>query len=279
MTHSPSLPQSRGTGRPGPLRPVHRQRPFASLRAIGALVLREMATTKGRSANGYLWAVAEPVGGIILLTAIFSMGFRSPPVGTNFAIFYASGLVPLMFYMNLSGKIARSIQYSKPLLAYPAVTFMDALLARTFYQTVTQILVAYLIFSGIYFTQETRTDPQILGIMLSLAMAFVLSFGIGVMNCFLFAAFPWWQSAWSILTRPLFIASCIFFIFDNVPQPYRDYLWFNPLVHVIGQMRRAFYPSYAGDYVSATYVFGVGAGLTALGLALLVRYHRDLLSS
>lgn len=279
LTNFPLLPQSRKTPQAQKLRPVHRHRNFASLRAIGALILREMATANGRSANGYIWAVAEPVGGIILLTVIFSMGFKAPPMGTNFAIFYASGLVPLMFYQTLSGKVARAIQYSRPLLAYPGVTFMDALLARTFYETITQILVSYLIFAGIYFTMETRTDPQILEIMLSLAMAFVVALGVGVMNCFLFAAFDWWASAWSILTRPLFIVSCIFFIYDDVPQPFRDYLWFNPLIHVVGQMRKAFYPSYAGDYVSPVYTFGTGLALIVMGLALLARYHRDLLSS
>ncbi|WCR12416.1 ABC transporter permease [Paracoccus stylophorae] len=261
------------------LRPVHKQRSFASLRAISALVLREMATTNGRSANGFLWAIAEPVGGIILLTAIFSLGFRSPSVGTNFAIFYATGLVPFLFYLSISGKTAAAIQYSKPLLAYPAVTFMDAFLARAFFNLVTQVMVAYLIFTVIYFTQETRTDPQILGIVLSLAMALVFALGVGAMNCFLFTAFPWWQFAWAILNRPLFLVSCIFFIYDDVPQPFQYYLWFNPLVHVIGQMRKSFYPSYAGDYVSPAYVFGVGFVLLGIGLAFLTRYHRDLLNS
>lgn len=260
------------------LQPVHKRR-FASLRAVGALVLREMSATNGRTANGYLWAVAEPVGGIILLTAIFSLGFRTPPMGTNFAIFYATGLVPFMFYLSISGKVAKSIQYSKALLAYPAVTFMDALLARILFNTVTQILVSYLVFTGIYIMQETRTDPQIIGISLSILMTFTISVGVGTLNCFLFAAFPWWQSAWSIITRPLFIMSGIFFIYDDIPTPFQDYLWFNPLIHAVGQMRKSFYPSYMGDYVSPTYVLGLGLTLTAIGLGLLVRYHRDLLHS
>lgn len=276
-----ALPQRRKPQRPNTqpkLKPVHKQRSFASLRSIGALMLREMGT-KGRGPNGYLWAVAEPVGGIILLTAIFSIGFRTPPIGTNFAIFYATGLVPFMMYMDIASKTAQSIRYSGSLLAYPAVTFMDALIARLLVNGITQLLVCYLIFSGIYFTQETRTDPQILGIAVSVAMAFVLAAGVGAMNCFLFAAFPWWQSVWGIVTRPLFIASCIFFMYDNVPEPYNAYLWYNPLIHVVGQMRKSFFPSYIGDYVSHIYVFGLGLGLFALGIGLLHRYHRDLLNS
>lgn len=261
------------------LRPVSQQRSFATFRAIGALILREVATSNGRAAGGYFWAIAEPVGGIALLTLIFSFGFRSPPMGTNFAIFYATGVIPFTVFTTMSNRVAQSISYSKALLTYPAVTFVDALIARIIVNAITQILVAYIVFLGIVLLQETRTDPQIHLIMAGMAMAFVLGIGVGALNCFLISAFPSWAQIWSILTRPLFLISCIFFIYDDVPDQVQGYLWFNPLVHVVGQMRRAFYPSYSGDYVSPAYVFGVGLVLLVIGLALLIRYHRDLQNS
>lgn len=279
MANAP-LPQRRAASPDqGELRPVHQQRSFASLRSIGALILREMATTNGRSAGGYLWAIAEPVGGIALLTIIFSMGFRSPPIGTNFAIFYATGFLPFSIFMAMSGRISRSIMNSKALLAYPAVTFMDALIARTIFNAITQILVCYILFSGILLLMETRTDPQFEGIALATLMAFAFGIGVGVINCFLFATFPSWENIWSILTRPLFLLSCIFFMFDDMPAVAQKYLWYNPLVHVVGQMRKSFYPSYIGDYVSPIYVFAVSLTLIAIGIALLIRYHRDLQNS
>ncbi|WP_410218945.1 ABC transporter permease, partial [Paracoccus sp. (in: a-proteobacteria)] len=144
---------------------------------------------------------------------------------------------------------------------------------------VTMIWVTAVVFVTLSVFMETRTDPQFGLIVIGLAMAVVLGAAVGAMNCFLFEAFTWWQQLWGILMRPLFLMSCLFFIFDDIPQPYRDWLWWNPLVHVVGQMRRAFYPSYVGDYVSYTYVFGLGLGLFAIGLALLIRYHRDLQNS
>lgn len=276
--------QAGGTADPGQpgeaqLRSVREHRSFASFRSIGALILREMATTYGRTPAGYFWAVAEPVGGILLLTVIFSAGFRLPPIGTNFAIFYATGMIPFLAYMSTSNKISNSITYSKPLLAYPAVTFMDAVLGRIFVNVVMQLLVAYLIFTGIMLIWDTRTDPQILGIALSFGMAFIVAIGVGAVNCFLFEAFPFWQSVWSIASRPLFMISCIFFIFDDLPDWVQRYLWYNPLVHVVGQMRKSFYPNYRGDYVSPVYCFAVGLTLTAVGFFLLHRYHRDLQNS
>lgn len=273
------LPQRRGPAPDRKLKEVRKHRSFASLRAIGALILREMQTSHGRSSGGYFWAIAEPVGGVILLTLIFSAGFRTPPMGTTFAMFYATGVVPFMAYLDISNKVAGSIRYSSALLAYPAVTFVDALLARIAFGAVTQIMVAFLIFTSISLIMETRTDPQFDLIVIGVAMAIMLGSAMGVMNSFLFETISWWQPMWGILMRPLFILSCVFFIFDDVPQPYQDWLWWNPLVHMVGQMRRAFYPSYGGEYVSYVYVFGLSLTLFALGLALLVRYHRDLQNS
>lgn len=260
------------------LRPVTQRRSWGSFRAISALVLREMSTSYGRVTGGYFWAIGEPVGGIMILAIIFSLGFRNPPIGTNFAIFYATGLVPFLFYSDIAQKLSQAIQYSRSLLAYPAVTFVDAILGRLITNVITQLLVAYIVFAGITLTMETRTDPQLPEIALSLAMAAVLGSGIGVLNCFLFTAFPSWLKIWQILTRPLLIMSCVIFMFDTVPQPWRDWLWWNPIVHIVGQMRKAFYPSYSGDYVSPAYCFGVGLICMTLGLALLLRYHRDLLN-
>lgn len=260
------------------LRPVG-QRPLATLRTIIALVLREMATTYGRSPGGYIWAVLEPAGGIALLTLVFSAGFRSPPMGNNFAIFYATGMIPFLMYSDVSGKVALSILFSRQLLAYPGVTYIDAMLARFILNTLTHLMVAYILFTGILLAFDTRTTLELDLIALGFAMTMALALGVGVVNCFLFSMFPVWQRVWSILNRPLFILSCIFFTFETIPEPYRSYLWYLPTVHLTGIMRSAFYTSYDGTYVSPTYVFAVSGVLMLTGLVFLRRYHRDILNA
>jgi len=63
-----------------------------------------------------------------------------------------------------------------------------------------------------------------------------------------------------------------------VPANYREYLWYNPLVHIVGLMRRGFYPTYDATYVSVTYVFGVALVTLVFGLIFLKRYHREILN-
>ncbi len=254
-----------------------RARPMRMSRTVVALMLREMATTYGRSPGGYLWAVAEPAAALALISLIFSMAFAAPSLGTNFPLFYATGYLPFMLFNDLSGRIGNAIRFSKPLLAYPSVTFVDALLARFALNVLTHAAVMALVFGGILWIFETRAVLHMPSILLSLGMASALGLGIGSLNCYLMTAFPAWERTWQILTRPLFIISGIFFIYDDIPPEGQEILWWNPLMHVVGVMRRGFYGYYDAPYVSVTFVLVVAGITLTTGLMLLYRHHRKLM--
>lgn len=247
-------------------------------RTIIALILREMATSYGRSPGGYVWAAAEPVAGIALLTFLFSMGFHAPPLGSSFALFYASGIVPFLVYVDISNKLSQAINFSSPLLTYPRVTLADAILARAFLNGVTQCLVVALVIIPLTMLIDTqgRVDSQF--VILATFLALLLGFGVGAINCFLVTRFPVWQRVWSILNRPLFLLSCIVFTFDSIPAPYGDWLWYNPLIHIIGVMRKGLYPSYDAPYISLTFVIYTALILAVFGFFLIWRFKDQLLN-
>ena len=253
-------------------------RRFRTSRTILALLLREMETTHGRARFGYLWAVGEPVAGILLLTLIFSIAFTAPPVGTSFAYFYASGFLPFMAYLEISQRVSQAIRFSRPLLFYPGVTFLDALAARFLMAATTQLVVFAVVLSLVVglFSVDVILRWEALG--LGLAMAAALGLGVGVLNCLLGELFPSWERVWAILTRPLFLLSTIVFQFEAVPPPWRGWLWWNPLVHVVGQVRIGLFATYDGAYVSPGYVLGLAALALAAGLLFLGRYHRDIVN-
>ncbi|MEM6609254.1 MAG: ABC transporter permease [Pseudomonadota bacterium] len=257
--------------------PMRFPRSMPTTRAVFALILREMSVGYGRSAGGYVWAVLEPVLGIFLLTFLFSLAFRSPPLGASFPLFYATGLVPFLFYTELSTKVSHALKFSRKLLVYPAVSFVDAILARFALHAIVQVFVGYIIFTALLIGIDTRAVLDPAAVVLAYAMAAALALGIGAMNCVLVSLLPVWQQIWSIFNRPLFLISCIFFLFEGVPEPLRNALWWNPLVHIVGQMRRAFYPTYDGSYISPIFVFGLAGLCLMIGLVFLNRYHRDII--
>lgn len=251
--------------------------PFATFRSVFALMLREMSTSYGRSPGGYIWAILEPVGGIALLTAVFSVGFRNPPLGTSFPLFYATGILPFLMYSDIAGKLSQVLNFSRALLEYPRVTFVDALIARFLLSIMTQFMVHFLVMGAIlvFFAGDVTIDVG--KVILAYMMIIALGVGVGTLNSFLVVAYPVWQSIWAVMNRPIFLISCMFFLFETIPQPYQDFLWYNPLVHPMGAMRDAFYPYYNPTYVSVAFPMLVSAILLLIGLFLLNRYHRDIL--
>lgn len=251
---------------------------YASLRAIAALILREMSTRYGRSPGGYLWAILEPIGSILILGLAFSLLVRNPPIGTSFFLFYATGYLPFNLYQGLVMTTARSIMFSRPLLKYPTVTWVDALFARFTLNSLTGILVTYLILTGLLLPKNGYAVLEIAPILTALSLAIITSLGFGTLNCAIFGLFPVWEQIWSITTRPLFLASGVLFLYEDMPQSVQSVLWYNPLLHVVGFMREGVYPMYTPTYTSPLYVIGLSITLLFLGLVLLGRYHRDILN-
>ncbi len=259
------------------LRPVHRPVPFVTLRVVVALILREMTSTYGRKPGGYVWAILEPVAGIALLTWIFSLFARNPGLGTDFPMFYATGMMPFWIFAQVSSRVSQSLRYSRQLLAYPRVTVLDALAARYLLNIMLQLLIAYLVLGAIRLLNDTGTTLVLPRVMLGFAMAAVLAAGIGAFNCVLMTAFPLWQTAWSIISRPLVLLSGVIFMIEDIADPMRTYLTWNPLVHAVAEVRAGFYFGYHPDYVSPAYVFGVSLVLLVAGMLLTWRFYREAL--
>ena len=80
-----------------------------------------------------------------------------------------------------------------------------------------------------------------------------------------------------MLSRPLFLCSGVLFLINDLPEKYFKYVKWNPVAHIVGEMRHAFYPGYDASYVSPIYVFMVAGGFFLFGLITLQRFVFDAL--
>lgn len=261
-----------------PARPQPLQaRQFKSSRTIAALILREMSSTYGKSPGGYLWAIAEPVAAIAMLSVAFQLFFRSPSLGTNFPFYFATGYVPFALAMDIATKVARSITFSRSLLAYPAVRYTDAIFARMLLSLMTHLMIGALVLSGIIIMFDLSVIIDPVAIFTAVAMATALGMGLGTFNCYMFNALPMWERVWQVVTRPLVLISGVVFLYDTMPGLAKTILWYNPLMHTIGMMRSGFFVTYDAPYISLAYVFGIALVMLAFGMMLLHRHHKDLI--
>lgn len=250
---------------------------MSALRAISALMIREINSTYGRSPGGYVWAVLQPIGMIALLSFGFSLLVRAPSLGTSFLLFYATGFLPYDMYNQLQKKIYKSITFSRPMLSYPRVTWIDAIFARFFLNALTLIAVFCIVITAVLLIVSDRTVIDLVPIIIGVLMTAAVGLGVGTLNCLILGLFPVWEVFWKIASRPMFIASGVLFILEDMPPLAQDILWWNPLIHATGLVRTGFYPTYEASYVSIGYGFGFAMITFAAGLLFMRAYHEKVL--
>jgi len=242
-------------------------------------MLREMASRYGRTPGGYLWAVLEPLGMIVMMAIGFGLLLRNPPLGGSFIMFYATGHLVYTLFLRINTSVMNALNFSRNLMVYPAVTWIDAVLARLILNALTDILVAYVLLLGIMQVVDHRSALDFTQIVIAFALAGTLGAGLGLINCVLISFFPIWKNIWAIATRPLFLASGIIWIFEELPALAQDVLWWNPLVHLTGMARDGFYTTYEPQFVTPNLVIIPALVMVALGLLLLRRYHLWILAA
>lgn len=242
---------------------------------VSALIVREMTTRYGNKFGGYLWAVLDPVLTIAILTMVFSAVARVPPLGRSFALFFATGYVAFYIYRSLSDQISLSVEVNRSLLMYPVVQIYDTVIARTILQIVTLFVVTIFIF-GVFAFFIDYDRINFFPIWIASLIAIGLGTGVGIANIVWFNLSSTYQQVWGIINRPAFIVSGVFFLPESIPQPFRDWLLINPLVHIIGLFRMGFYPTYRAEFVNMPYIIGLAVFSMVFGLILVNVFEADL---
>lgn len=246
------------------------------LRVVSAMIVREMSTRFGRKPGGYVWALLEPVGYISMMTIIFGVLAKTPVLGTSFVLFFATGFVGYQLYQAKVGFLSSAVRANKPLLSYPNVAPIDAITARFVLQTATTSLVSLIVFSAIFSTLSVVPKVNWSHIIEAEAAAALLALGIGMFNSVMFIRYALYEQVYGIVTRPLFLLSGVFFLPDNMAPPYRDYLLYNPICHVIMLFRTGFYPEYRAIGLNAGYLFEIAAVVLAGGMIVFTMSRRTL---
>jgi capsular polysaccharide transport system permease protein len=67
-------------------------------------------------------------------------------------------------------------------------------------------------------------------------------------------AYPAWTIGYSLIIPILYVSSGIIFLPDVIPEPYRTWLTFNPMLHGVTWMRSAYYPGYGAITLDKAYL-------------------------
>ncbi len=236
-------------------------------RVLVSLVLRETRATFGTSVFGYLWAVITPTIGIAMMIGIFSLVGRLPPFGSSLALFFATGILTLQFFNELSSKLMSVFDANSALLAYPIIKDVDTLLARAFLIAATYTLIMAIFYATLIALGLAPLPSRPEHVILAFLATWLLGLGFGTLNAVIASMWDTWSQIEKILTRPMFFISGVFYVPSQLPPQAREILQWNPVLHLVEWFRHGFYPNYNSTIVDIWYPVGVGAAMLLLGLA------------
>lgn len=250
-----------------------------ALRSVWAFMLREIQQQYGRFRTGYLWALLEPAATVAVLTGLHAgiRGGEANIYGEHPVIFFLFGAVPFFLFFGVVNRSQNAFQGTKGLFSYRQIKPIDLFVARAVIEALV-VLIVGCVFIGLWLWWGeglALRDPLLL--LQSLALLFLLGVGVGLVYGVYGAIFTDLQRVFGITMRPMFFISGIFFTIQMVPQRYRHFVDWNPMLHAIDLARESVLPAYTSP-ASPGYALLCAAALIAFGLAAYRRYLPQLIA-
>jgi capsular polysaccharide transport system permease protein len=236
-------------------------------RVILSLVLRETRATFGTSAFGYAWAVITPTASVAVLVVLFSLVGRHAPFGSSLALFFATGILTLQFFTEISGKLMTVFDANKALLTYPVIKDVDTVIARALLISATYFVIMILFYTGLVGAGMANMPDKPEQLILAFLATAWLGLGYGTVNAVIASLWDTWIQIEKVLTRPLFFISGIFYVPSKLPTQAQEFLTWNPVLHLVEWFRFGFYPNYNSRILDIWYPLIIGTTLLLLGLA------------
>ena len=236
-------------------------------RVIWALILRETKTRYGEHKIGFLWALLQPLFMVAIFVAIFSAIRSDNPGGMPLVLFMLVGIVPFTMFRDTMNQMQNAISMNKSLFAFPQVTTFDVIIARGILEILILTGVLMILLFGMDMAGQDVNIERPLGVLAACGLLALLGLGVGFVFATLSPIIPSVkQLSSALLGRPLFLSSGIFFTADSVPSPVREYLLYNPIMHILELLRSAFFYEfetshgdwgYATAWAVCTFAFGL----------------------
>ena len=243
------------------------------LRVIGALLLRELHTRYGRENIGYLWLIGEP----LMLASVMALLHKSGHTAYGSDIkplpFIVLGYTTFIMFRSIVNRADSALTSNAPLLYHRMVTIFDIVFARALLE-VAGTFLAYSVLVALLWSVGLMDLPAR---PLYLYAAEGLMFWYAFCNAMIISAITFHNRTIERLVHPysyfMIPLSAAFFQVSMVPEPYRSWLLWVPLPHIMELARYGQFNSANLDYCSPWYVVAACTVLTWVGLVTMRIYR------
>ncbi len=233
-----------------------------------AVILRDMRTRFFNHGLGFLIVSLWPLAHMLILLLIYSVTGRRTPFGESLYVFFATGIIPTLMFMYISRFMSLSLLLNRPMLAFPAVTVLDVMMARAFLEIIAAFLTLIFILTILYAIGDDPFPSDMSEAVNAYTASLLLSVGVGVLAGVIVMFSPFFATIYALSMIIVYITSGTLFVISNLPDVIAVPLSYNPVVHAVEWMRSAYYPTYSTKILDKSYLVGFGLTSLFVGLAL-----------
>ncbi|WP_206434390.1 ABC transporter permease [Iodobacter ciconiae] len=256
-----------------------RSSPAITLAVWKALFLREAVSRLFSGRATWFWLLAEPVFHVTYLIFIFT-GIRVHNIGgIDTAVWIMTGMLAYFMFTRTGIQVMNAISANRALFTYRQVKPIDTLLVRSSLEGLLMMIITttLLIGAAIFGHSVTPSDP--LSVIQAFLGLWLVGLGFGLVTSIAIELIPELSHLIRLIMMPLYFISGAMFPISSVPQPYRDWLLLNPIVHGLEATRLGFAQNYhAITELSIAYIYYFALVSIFLGLALHRRFASKLIT-
>lgn len=234
-------------------------------RVIFAIYIKELKARFGQYNWGLLWALLEPIAHVTVFSLLFYFKSKGSEA-IEYPIFVMLGILPWLLFKNIIRRSVTAISANRGLFCYPGVRPIDAILGRVFLEINVFIFVAFTLSLIFYFLGFHVLYENFLKFILAAFLIIIMALGFGIIFAVLDSYYNAAQRILNMIFRPLYFLSGIFFPVDIVPEPYRTYFLYNPLLQSIMLIRNAYNEDYDAAFINPWYLAFFSFTIFAIGI-------------
>ena len=229
--------------------------PFSNTLAVWqALFLREALDRFFGSRAAWAWLLVEPAMHIGFMSSVWGIMRRNSMGGIDVSMWIILGMLSFFLFRRTSVQTLHALDCNKAFFAFRQVRPFDVALVRASVEAFSMFFISVFILGA--------------AAMMGLAGLWLFGLGYGLVTSVCMRLVPDSGHIFQILMMPLYLISGVIMPLTFLPQPYRGWLLWNPLVHGLELVRLGFFSNYHTLDVSFSYLYVWGVGSLVLGLTL-----------
>lgn len=236
-------------------------------RVIWALILRETVTRFGREGLGMLWMIAEPamfVIGVMIIFSLIDQGYGSVSVGEFMAVSYPT----LLFWRNGTGRVAKAWEVNRALLHHRPIRPIDVIYARIILEFSSSIAVFFFLFPIFIIVGICHAPANIFTMCIGYLLVIWFSFAFVLIMAALADLSETIEKISHIILYLMLPFSGVFLPAYIVPEPYRNYLLYFPLVDAVEYFHKGYFGNRMPTYYHLDYTAFLLLAMTLFGYML-----------